>query len=190
MRPIGNCWTCGSTRALHDTGVESGAIGHGATPDPIPAGKWALKPRDTWWHQSPPQPEARSRATRHVATSVLPSAGRQGSEPLDLWQHQNPPRQGSGVRSRRARGSTRAHLGREAGSRGIGQVVARECTPYPLSSLEACTWGYPVCRVPTGLTCFTWWLSFHSWEEMWRGYTATCTSLWSMADRRGYRATW
>jgi hypothetical protein len=65
-------------------------------------------------------------------------------------------------------GSARALLGREAGSDAMGHVVMSEpslsrevgsgaaghatvcgCMPYPLSWLEACTRGYPVCRVST-----------------------------------------
>jgi hypothetical protein len=41
-----------------------------------------------------------------------------------MWQHLSPPMQGGRVRSRRACGSTRALLSREAGSEPVGHMAA------------------------------------------------------------------
>jgi hypothetical protein len=84
-----------------------------------------------------------------MAASEPTLAVRRGLESYGMWQRWNPPRQRGNVQSYRARGSAGAHLDREAGSRAVGHVAARGCTPYFWFCLEACKRGYPVCRVPT-----------------------------------------
>jgi hypothetical protein len=77
--------------------------------------------------------EARCRAEGHMTVPELTSVRRRRPRPHDTWQCQNPPWQGGEVRGRETRGCAGAHLCREVRSEATGYVIARGCTPYPLS---------------------------------------------------------
>jgi hypothetical protein len=54
------------------------------------------------------------------------------------------------------------------------------------------TWLEPrmVFRHAAILTFFAWLLSYLLWWVMCRGYATTCSGLWTVADRSGYKALW
>jgi hypothetical protein len=64
----------------------------------------------------------------HMAAPELTSARRRGPEPRDTWQHRSSPQQGGEVQTRGTRGSTGAHLIKEARSGAEGHVAAPELT--------------------------------------------------------------
>jgi hypothetical protein len=64
----------------------------------------------------------------HMAAPELTSAKRRGTELRDTWQHRNSPQQGGEVQARGTRGSTGAHLIKEARSGVEGHVAAPELT--------------------------------------------------------------
>jgi hypothetical protein len=108
------------------------------------------------------------RGMEHMLEPEPTSEAGRGPEPRDACQCWSPPRHRGGVQCRATRASARAFLGGEVGSRAlglvamsepslskeasfrvVGHVAARGRIPYLLPWLKACTWGYPVYRVPT-----------------------------------------
>jgi hypothetical protein len=87
-------------------------------------------PWSTWQHRSSPLGKVDPRAMGHVAAPELTLSGRQGLELRDMWQHRSSHYQGGKVRSRGTRGSTGAHLNKEARSGAAGHVSA----PKPTSA--------------------------------------------------------
>jgi hypothetical protein len=85
----------------------------------------------------------------HVAVLKPSLTGKQGLEPKGMWQHQSSPSTGGRVRSWEARDSVGVHLYWEVRSRAEGHVAPCGCVPCCLPYLYACTWGYPIFRVPT-----------------------------------------
>jgi hypothetical protein len=85
-------------------------------------------PWEMWQHQSSPLRKAELGVMGHMAASELTSARRRGPEVRDTWQHRSSPQQGGEVWNRGTRGSTGAHLVKEARSGAEGHVAAPELT--------------------------------------------------------------
>jgi hypothetical protein len=88
--------------------VHRGRVTHGSNGAPL-SGRQSPELWDTWQHRSSPP-------------------GRQISEPWDTWQRRSSPQQGGEVRGHGTRGSTGAHLSKEARSRATGHMAAPEPT--------------------------------------------------------------
>jgi hypothetical protein len=104
---------------------EPRAVGHVAVPK-RPSEEGRARSHGTCGRTGDLVKEARSGAEGHVTALELTSTRRRGPGPWDIWQHRSSPRQGGKVRGRETRGSTGAHLGKEARSGAAGHGAAPE----------------------------------------------------------------
>jgi hypothetical protein len=102
--------------------------GHVVAPDPTSVGRRGSELRNTWQHRSSPLGEVDPGAMGHMAAPELTSAGRRGPELRNAWRRRSSTHQGDEAQGHGPRGSTGAHLSKEARSGAMGHAVALKPT--------------------------------------------------------------